>query len=197
MAQKGRVEALCVGVVGIEELGKRDVQSVQVDCEGLRGDRHRGYTRVCWEADKQPPGTERRNERQWSAVALEELDQISRLMELDETLTAADVGANLCISGVTEFSRLPRGTVLKFPSGATLMIEEYNPPCLDMGEGLVSSHRRTDGQRLEATAFSQAAKFSRGVVGVVDVAGEICVGDEVIVEVHRPPAWLSRTSADA
>ena len=47
-------------------------------------------------------------------------------------------------------------------------------------------------ERLADTAFSQAAKFSRGLVGVIEVAGVINAGDEVTVEPYKPPVWLSR-----
>jgi hypothetical protein len=40
------------------------------------------------------------------------------------------------------------------------------------------------------TAFSGAAKFQRGVVGVVEVAGTIRSGDAVFVEAEQLPKWL-------
>jgi hypothetical protein len=88
---------------------------------------------------------------------------------------------------------LPRGTVLKFPSGAELIVEEFNPPCHDMGKQLASVLSTRSGKPLSSTAFSKAAKLTRGVVGVVEVAGKISAGDEVTIELYEAPRWLARS----
>ena len=61
---------------GLSRLGapgtlRKDNQTeLEFTFDGIVGDRHRGPTREAWAlTDKQPEGTERRNERQWSAVA--------------------------------------------------------------------------------------------------------------------------------
>jgi len=175
-------------------LSKDEHPSIQVELDGIVGDRHQSYERSTWAGDKQPEGTIRRNERQWSAVSTEELAGIQAAMDLSETLTATDVGANICLHGVPELSRLPKGTVLKFPSGAELIVVEYNPPCHDMGKKLASRYTTNSGKPLSSTAFSKAAKLTRGIVGVVDVAGVISAGDEVTIELYETPAWLVRSS---
>ena len=166
---------------------------IQLELDGIVGDRHQSHERSTWQGDKQPEGTIRRNERQWSAVSVEELADIQDAMDLSEPLTATCLGANLCLSGLKELSRLPRGTLLKFPSGAELIVEEYNPPCHDMGKILASKYTSRSGKPLSSTAFSKAAKLTRGVVGVVDVAGRISAGDEVTVELYETPTWLVRS----
>lgn len=176
-----------------DDLSKDEHPAIDLDLNGVVGDRHKSYERTTWEGDKQPKGAIRRNERQWSAVSVEELAEIEAAMELSDPLTAASLGANLCLSGVHELSRLPKGTLLKFPSGAELMVEEYNPPCHDMGKKLASMHTTRSGSQLSSTAFSKAAKLSRGLVGVVEVAGTINAGDEVVIEIYATPAWLVRT----
>jgi MOSC domain-containing protein YiiM len=176
-----------------EDLSKDERPTIQVELDGIVGDRHQSYDRPTWRGDKQPEGTIRRNERQWSAVSVEELAEIQDAMDLNEPLTAACLGSNLCISGLQELSRLPKGTLLKFPSGAELMVEEYNPPCHDMGKKLASKYTKRSGEPLSSTAFSKAAKFIRGVVGVVEVAGAISAGDEVMVELYETPDWLVRS----
>lgn len=175
-----------------DDFSKPEQAAIRVELDGVVGDRHRSIHRTTWQRDKQPEGTTRRNERQWSAVSIEELARIGHAMDLIEPLSAAHLGANLCLAGLENLSRLPKGTSLKFPSGAELMIEEYNPPCLDMGKNLASIFITRSGDPLTPTAFSNAAKFSRGVVGVVEVAGTICAGDAVTVEPYEPPAWLLR-----
>jgi len=177
-----------------EDLSKDERPAIQLELDGVVGDRHQSHDRSTWPGDKQPEGTIRRNERQWSAVSSEELAEIQAAMDLSEPLTATQLGANLCLTGVQELSRLPKGTLLKFPSGAELMVEEYNPPCREMGEKLAALYASNSGEPLSSTAFSKAAKLKRGIVGVVEVAGAISAGDEVTIEPYETPAWLLRSS---
>ncbi len=175
-----------------DDMSKEAHGSIDVELDGIVGDAHRSISRKCWAGDKQAKDTVRRNERMWSAVSVEELAEIGDAMDLVKPLTPTELGANLCISGIAQLSRLPKGTVLKFPSGAELVVVEYNPPCLDMGTKLSQTHSTTSGAPLEPTMFSKAAKLTRGVVGVVDVAGTINAGDRVDVTVYETPSWLVR-----
>mgnify|MGYP000306358852 CR=1 FL=1 len=186
----GLVDSVYLGA-SEETLSKQPRDSLNAQLDGLVGDRHGSIEREAWGAgDKQVEGIIRRNERQWSAVSVEELAAIAKAMDLTEPLSAASLGANLCLSGVPELSRLPKGSILKFPSGAELMVEEYNPPCLDMGKKLASIHSTQSGKAIHDTAFSQAAQYTRGLVGVVEVPGMINAGDRVEVTVYQPPLWL-------
>lgn len=186
---EGRVHSVYNG--GSEGgLGKHPCASIQAELDGIVGDRHRSFERESWGVgDKQPEGTLRRNERQWSAVSIEELAQISANMDLTEPLSAASLGANLCLEGIPDLSRLPKGTILKFPSGTELMVEEYNPPCLDMGKKLAAMHITNSGEPLRDTAFSTVAQYLRGLVGVVEVPGAINEGDKVTVIPYQLPFW--------
>jgi MOSC domain-containing protein YiiM len=175
-----------------DDMSKEEHTSIEVALDGIVGDAHRSYVRKTWSGDKQPEGTLRRNERQWSAVSVEELAAIKEAMDLRDAPTPTEVGANLCLSGIRDLSRLPKGTVLKFPSGAELIVEEYNPPCHDMGKKLAALHKTRSGDALSSTAFSKAAKLTRGIVGVVEVPGFIRKGDEVQVELYETPSWLLR-----
>jgi MOSC domain-containing protein YiiM len=188
-----RLVSVCAG--SNDDLSKDEHPSIQVELDGIVGDRHQSFERSTWSGDKQPKGTVRRNERQWSAVSVEELADIQEEMDLVEPITASCLGANLCLSGVSELSRLPKGTTLTFSTGVVLTVVEYNPPCLDMGQKLSTIHTSRSGQPIEPTAFSKAAKLTRGVVGVVDVAGSISAGEEVTIEIYETPAWLIRTKA--
>ena len=176
------------------DLSKEARDFITVELDGIVGDRHRSLARRCWAGDKQPEGTVRRNERQWSAVSVQELEEISADMDLADVLTPAQLGANLCISGIAQLSRLPKGTVLRFPSGAELVVVEYNPPCHDMGKALAQEHTTKSGEDLSSTAFSKAAKLKRGIVGIVDVPGTISAGDEVEVDIYEHPSWLVRST---
>lgn len=190
----GEVVSVNVGRVE-DELAKRPCDAVQAELDGLVGDRHRSFERENWKGDKQAEGIIRRNERQWSATSAEEMADIETKMDLKEPLTTGNLSVNLCFKGIPELSLLPKGTILKFPSGAELMVEEYNPPCIDMGKKLASIYTTHSGEHLADDAFSQAAKFSRGLVGVVEVAGKICVGDQVTVLPYKLPLWISRRLA--
>ena len=177
-----------------EDLSKQEHESIELELEGIVGDRHRSYVRDTWKGDKQAYGTVRRNERQWSAVSVEELAEISAAMDLTETITAESVGANLCIEGVPELSRLPKGTLLKFSSGAELIVEEFNPPCSGMSKKMAALHQTNSGDAISDTAFSKAAKLTRGIVGVIEATGTINAADEVTVELYETPSWLIRAT---
>jgi MOSC domain-containing protein YiiM len=181
----GKVVSVHTG--GNKDLSKDEQTSISVELDGIVGCAHRGYIRQCWDDDKQPKDSPRRNERQWSAVSVEELADIATDMGIDGPITAASVGANLCLEGIPELSRLPRGTLLRFPSGCELIVEEYNPPCKYMGEEQAKLHG------VSATAFPKASKLKRGIVGVVEAAGTIDPGDEVSVVVYETPSWLLRS----
>lgn len=189
---KGRVVSVHAGKN--DDLSKDASAGIEVELDGVVGDGHRAHSRKAWAGDKQPKGTVRRNERQWSAVSVEELAEISAAMDLVEPLTAGRLGANLCIEGIEQLSRLPKGTTLEFPSGAVLAVEEYNPPCYDMGKRLAEERTTNSGEKLSSTAFSTAAKLTRGIVGVVDVPGRINAGDDVEITIYETPAWLIRSA---
>jgi hypothetical protein len=82
--------------------------------------------------------------------------------------------------------------VLKFSSGVELMVEEYNPPCAEMGEKIAAAFTTHSAAPLTKGSFAQAAKFTRGLVGVIEVAGVISPGDKVTVELYKQPLWLAR-----
>ena len=168
-----------------EDLSKDAQGSAKAELDGFVGDKHRGFTRTAYAGDVSPEGTVRRNERQWSGVSVEELVITQRRMDLKEPLTAATLGANICLEGVPDFSQLPKGTRLIFPSGAVLLVEECNPPCEEMGAQIAAKHTTNSGERVTGNKFPKHAIGLRGVVGVVDVPGMIHAGDRVIVQVDE------------
>ena len=177
------------------DMSKESTETIQAEFDGIVADKHRSYMRGTYEGESVPEGTVRRNDRQWSAVSLEELTKIQESMELETTLTAATLTANLCFEGIPNFSQLPKGSQLCFPSGAILMVEDYNPPCSYMSERIAKTHTTKSGQPPKRLAFVKAAKRLRGLVGVVDVVGAINEGDKVIVKVFdssRLSAFLSK-----
>lgn len=182
---KATVTAVSAG--GADDLSKEAMDAIEVNFDGIVGDHHAGPFREAYSGEREPKGTVLRNDRQWSAVSDEELDFISERLDLAEPITASTLGANLCLAGVPDLSLLPRGTRFKFPSGAALTVEEYNPPCRDMSAEVAKKHTTRSGEPLKAGAWQRAAMGRRGIVGVVDVPGEIRVGDEVEVELFSTP----------
>jgi len=182
---KGTVVSLHVG--NNEDLSKQAQASLNAEIGGFAGDKHLGPARGTWEGEGWPTGTIRRNERQWSGVSTEELDHITQHLELTEPLSPATLGANLCVEGIPRFSLLPKGTMLVFPSGAVLLVEEYNPPCSDMGEQIASKYATRSSQPLTGQKWLRPAAGRRGLVGVIDFPGEIRAGDEVEVRVYEKP----------
>jgi MOSC domain-containing protein YiiM len=171
-----------------EELSKQARVSARLELDGFVGDRHRGFERIAASYDRDPTGTVRRNERQWSGVSIEELAMIRERLDLAQRLDPGTLGANICVEGIPAFSRLPKGSRLVFPSGAVLLVEEGNPPCIDIGALIASTHTTRSGGPVDGRKFPRYAMGLRGVVGVVDVPGSIQVGDRVIVEVYDPPS---------
>ena len=170
-----------------EDLSKGIRGSLTAEIGGFAGDKHHGLTRKAWKVDWQSAGTVRRNERQWSGVSVEELAHIADRLALTEPLAPDTLGANLCVEGIPEFSLLPKGTKLLFPSGVVLLVEEYNPPCAEMGNRIVAKHVTRSGESLVATTWLRPAAGRRGLVGIVDVPGVIKAGDQVEVQVYEEP----------
>ncbi len=186
---QGRVVSAFLGAPGT--LSKSNQTSLEFAFDGVVGDRHRGPTRRAWpKTDKQPEGTERRNERQWSAVAQEDLNVVSEKLNLVAPLAAGDVAVNLSIEGIPDFSRLPRGTTFTFAGGVVLMVEEYNPPCSRMSQFVAEQYPTRGGEPLAKTDFIDASKFCRGLVGVVEVPGVVSVGESVAISPEVLPKWL-------
>lgn len=182
---KGRVVAVCAG--GADDLSKQLQEEIAVDFAGVVGDHHAGPSRAAYSGDREPKGTRLRNDRQWSGVSVEELVEISEKLDLTEPISASTLGANLCFEGIPDFSLLPRGTRLKFASGAALTVEEYNPPCTGMGQQVAEKHTTRSGVPLTPNQWLKPAAGRRGIVGVVDVPGVIKAGDEVTVDVFETP----------
>ena len=171
---------------GDEDYDEADRGCVELALDGFPGDKHRGFQRIAQSWDPEPNGTVRRNERQWSGVSLEELETIRERMDLRDRLSAATLRANVCIQGVPDFSQLPKGSKLVFPSGAVLLVEEENPPCSWVGDQISLRHTTRSGEPARGKLFPRQAMGLRGVVGVVDVPGTIRSGEPVVVKIYEP-----------
>ena len=174
---EGRVEAVMILEPG-ESIVSTRLERVQVTEAGFEGDRHAGLTREAGVRDKDiERGTEIRNNRQVSLVSTEEMDEIARRMDLDE-VQPEWMGANLCLSGIEDLTKLPQGTRFKFEGGVELVVHGENKPCTGPGEVLEEQY--PDRERL-ASRFPKQALHLRGLVGWVGEPGEIRVGERVEV----------------
>ena len=183
--QKAKLISVSIGTGG--DMAKHVREYVMADLEGFVDDRHRGFSRVCYDGDTEPAGTVRRNNRQWSGMSQEEAREIQEALNLDQRLLPGDFGVNVFVEGIKDFSKLPKGSKLAFPSGAVLVVEDFNPPCTHIADKIVSLYRTRSGTLLTRRQFLIEAKRKRGVVGVVDVPGKICSGDLIDVKRYKSP----------
>jgi hypothetical protein len=184
MTLSGRVEG--VFVVESDAVESTPRTELQLTYAGVVGDRHEGLVRPSGAREPwYPRGTRMRNERQLSILAVEELAEVAADLGL-AMLPAEWIGANLVLSGIPNFSRLPPRTLLMFPSGATVRIDGDNGPCRISGRSIAAHHPdRTDIE----FGFVKAAMGKRGLVGWVEREGTISAGDEVKVRTWRQAVY--------
>jgi MOSC domain len=159
--------------------------SLELDLEGIVANRHRGWTR---KADARVPylkrGTIMRNDRHLSLVSVEDLAEMARRLDL-ERIEPSWIGANIVVSGLPQFSFLPRGTHLFTTGGAVLTVTDQNDPCTLSGAAIAAQCPARPEVKLN---FPKLAHGLRGVVAVVEHAGQVAVGSELTVRV--PSQWI-------
>jgi len=157
------------------------IYEVELEFGGIRGDRHFGMT---FPADSRQPmyqrGVEIVNKRQISIVSVEELAMIQRDLCID-MLQPEWLGANLLLSGISNLTSLAPNMRLLFPSGAGLICESENYPCIHAGEEIQKHH---DNKKGIGAKFVKYATKKRGVVCSVERPGWIREGD--IVQLISP-----------
>lgn len=149
---------------------------------GIQGDKHSGarfldvrertLTRLGFRK-----GTHIANMRQFSAISVEELAEISRSMLGNDGLPAVHLEPNIVVSGIDGFSQLEVGTLLSFgpKRSAILAVWDENGPCPLPNDNIRRAFPEAAG------VFSSIARHRRGIVGVVYCGGPIKVGDPVFV----------------
>lgn len=168
-------------------LEKAPCDQLEANLEGFVGDKHAGFTK---RADVRNPeykrGSLMRNDRQWSAVSPQELAEVAKVMRIPH-LDPAWLGANLALAGIPNFTALPKGTKFIFPSGAVLVVEEENYPCVGPGRVIAAKYPELE---LKANRFPKMAMGKRGLIGVIERPGLIKLQDLVIVEVYTPKIYM-------
>lgn len=180
---RGAVSSLCIHTNENNNISTVARDLVDVSFGGFDGDSHTGLSRKsCVRVKRQyKVGTTIRNTRQISIVSVEELQTIADNMNI-EAIQPEWLGANLCLSGVPEFTKIPPATRLLFSSGACLVVDVENEPCNYPAE-IIEQHHPGSGK-----LFVKNAMGIRGVTAWVEREGKIERGDTV--EVHVPPQRL-------
>ena len=182
---RGRVESLAA--TPGEGFETARVPRLDLTFEGIPGDRHGGTTRPS--GGREPwysRGTEMRNERQLSLLCPWELNRIARGMDIVE-LSPHWIGSNIVLSGFTDFSMLPAGTLLFFDGGVTLKVDGQNAPCRIAGSAIQQRYPDRSGLDL---LFPKVAKRLRGLVAWVEKPGTLEEGAEVTARL--PEQWIYR-----
>jgi hypothetical protein len=182
----GRIEAVyCTNDIG--SFVTAPSGTLDVDLEGIAGDRHGGLWRG---AGPREPWLKRgfaiRNDRQLTVLSTEEMHDLALRLDVPQVPPEL-VGANLLISGLSRLSHLTAGARLaiggawggkgQFDGQVLLRVEGYNHPCRGPGKKLAQYFDRPD---LEFEFRKQATSL-RGLILCVDASGRIAPGDAVVV----------------
>lgn len=151
---------------------------------GVVGELHEGRTRAsCVRVkDLYREGTEIANVRQLSILSAEELAEMAGAMGLDR-LDPSLLGATLVLEGVPDLSHLPPSSRLQAPSGATLVVNMENRPCVFPGKSIEAAHPG------KGKLFKPAARGRRGVTAWVEREGRIALGDKMRLFIPDQPVW--------
>jgi MOSC domain-containing protein YiiM len=165
-------------------------EAMDLTFAGIAGSVHGGVTRAsCSRVTAQHPrGTPIGNERQVSILSAEEMAEIAARMGL-EALDPARLGASIVIEGIADLSHLPPSSRLQAPSGATLVVDMQNRPCILPARSIDTVHPGF------GKAFKTAANGRRGVTAWVQREGRIAVGDTLKLHVPDQRVWAHLAEA--
>jgi MOSC domain-containing protein len=170
----GTVASLHVG--NAKKSPSTSVPSLTLTFAGIVSDRHCGPTRTA--GAREPAfrrGTLLANLRQVSLVSMEELNIMASRMGL-QRLDPGWLAANIAIEGAGPITQIPRGTVLRFPSGASLYISDLNSPC----RAAANLIRRCAGApECRTSKFVWHSMGRRGLVAFVYVEGDVYARDPI------------------
>ncbi len=172
----GRVLRLAVCAPG-RAVASQPVEALTLTAHGIVGDRHAGPTLIAGPRQRGVVrGTVLPNTRQVSLVSREESAEIAHRLSLP-ALDFTWLAANLELEGIPALSSVPGGNRLSFAGGVRLRLEGENEPCRKVAKVIASS----TGVAVESS-FVKAALGRRGLVGWVETAGTIRLGESVRLE---------------
>lgn len=179
-------EVLWLGRVidSAEDLRAEALDAMELTFEGIVDDGHSGMTRAsCSRVKAQyPRGTDISNTRQVSILSAEELEEISDTLGIEE-FDPAWIGASIILRGIPDFTHVPPSSRLQADSGATLVVDMENRPCV-LPARVIEQEVPGHGK-----AFKAAATDKRGVTGWVEREGTIEVGDFLRLHIPDQPVW--------
>ncbi|KAB0680804.1 MOSC domain-containing protein [Aureimonas leprariae] len=161
------------------------VDELDLSFEGIAGDVHGGATRRS--GGREPwyrRGTEMRNERQLTLLAMDELAAAAADLGIPE-IKPEWIGGNVLVEGIPQLSWLPPRTLLFFEGGGTLKVDGDNAPCRASGRSIA---RHCEGRGEIETGFVKAARHRRGLVAWVEKPGRVRTGEGF--EARLPEQWL-------
>ncbi len=174
---EGKIEMVLTTEVNSSMI-THEVEDLIVDFDGWPNDRHSGHEKKAGGREKHyKTGTTIRNNRQWSAISLEELELIAQRMKID-VVKPEWIGANLVISGIPNFSSIRSLSHIfvnpESEDAPVLTVFEQNKPCHIAHKAILDSHDKEPQLN-----FAKAAENIRGLVGWVDKPGIIRKGDRI------------------
>jgi hypothetical protein len=152
---------------------------------GFAGEAHFGVTRPsCVRVKSQHvQGTTINNVRQLSVMSAEEIARIAEKMGLED-IDPTLLGASLILEGIADFTHVPPSSRLQSDTtGATLMIDMENRPCVLPGREIEMEHEGFGAK------FKPAAVGRRGVTASVEREGLLKVGDVMRLHIPDQRAW--------
>ena len=154
---------------------------------GFEGEVHAGLTRPSCSRvlGQYPRGTTIANARQLSLVSEEEMAEVARALDL-EAMDYAWIGASVVVSGIPDFSHIPPSSRLQAESGATLVVDLENGPCLQPAR-TIEEARPGHGKGFKAAALGR-----RGVVAWVEREGTLRLGERVRLHVPTQRPWAAQ-----
>lgn len=151
---------------------------------GPEGEDHGGLTRPsCSRVLSQyPRDTVIRNTRQLCVMSAEEIAAIAAEMGVG-VLDPSYMGASLVIEGVADFTHVPPSSRLQSASGATIVVDMENRPCVLPARGI------EDDMPGHGAAFKAAAKNRRGVTAWVEREGTLALGEQMRLHIPDQRPW--------
>lgn len=175
-----------LGIVPDRATGLKAVPRTALDLgfAGPAGEDHGGLTRPSSSRvlSQYPRDTPIRNTRQLCVMSAEEIAAIAAAMGL-EVLDPCYMGVSMVIEGISDFTHVPPSSRLQAPSGATIVVDMENLPCVLPAREIEAD---MPGQ---GKSFKSAAKDRRGVTAWVEREGGITLGARLRLHVPDQRAW--------
>lgn len=165
-------------------LSARAQDTLDLRFAGPEGEDHGGLTRPSCSRvlSQHPRGTPIRNTRQLCVMSAEEIAAIAAEMGVD-ALNPSRLGATMVLRGISDFTHLPPSSRLQGPSGATIVVDMENHPCV-----LPAREIELDMPGY-GKAFKSAAKGRRGVTAWVEREGMVAVDERLRLHVPEQRGW--------